>query len=268
MGLFSTRNDASNYDIEPSKKVNKKLYCIDFENTLDSGIIGISKLNGDDEVVIFYGSNNNSISFVSHEMIVLANCEVTIRKCDKSAKNYLDFQLVSYLGLRLGKEQFEKVVIVSKDTGFDAVVDFWRQEGIEVFRQEAIDETVKTPVVEKNKEVAKKKEKKQDSKPKKQAAKNSAKEIKQSEQKAQEKKPQESNKSSNKNSLPDGIKKKIRAAVKEENLKPTQYTIIYNTMLRSKTIDDYNTYINKRLGEKGGSVYEKTKNIYAEWNKN
>ena len=48
--------------------------------------------------------------------------------------NGLDFQLVSYLGYELHADCSKEMVIVSKDTGFDAVVHFWQERGMNVKR--------------------------------------------------------------------------------------------------------------------------------------
>ncbi len=46
--------------------------------------------------------------------------------------NALDFQLVSYLGYELCADRTKEMIIVSKDTGFDAVVHFWQERGMQV----------------------------------------------------------------------------------------------------------------------------------------
>ena len=56
----------------------------------------------------------------------------------KVAKNYLDFQLATYLGFLIGKGEKGPVYIISQDTGFDSIVDFWRGRNIEAFRQPSI----------------------------------------------------------------------------------------------------------------------------------
>lgn len=266
MGFFSNKQEVDKAEVKTV--TSKSLYCIDFENVGDSGIIGISKLGKDDEVVIFYGSNNNSISFNSHEMIVLANCQTTIMKCDKSAKNYLDFQLVSFIGMRLGKEQYSKVVIVSKDMGFDSVVDFWSKENVAICRQEAIDASVKSVA----KLTATRNRKKPEQKKSEKVSANKSEGKAANKQEATPKAPSTDKtqqpaapKSGNKKTLSESTKKKVRGAVKELELKPTQYTMIYNTILKSKTVEDYQVYINKRLGNKGSQVFEKTKDIFAEF---
>ena len=48
--------------------------------------------------------------------------------------NALDFQLVSYLGYQLRSKNTDEMVIVSNDTGFDAVVHFWSEQNRAITR--------------------------------------------------------------------------------------------------------------------------------------
>ena len=85
----------------------------------------------------------------------------------KVAKNYLDFQLATYLGFLIGKGEKGPVYIISQDTGFDSIVDFWRGRNIEAFRQPSI-ASPSTPkdVSSKKGTSTKKKKKKSDHVPK------------------------------------------------------------------------------------------------------
>ena len=49
--------------------------------------------------------------------------------------NGLDFQLSTYLGYMLHDIASSEVIIVSNDTGFDAVVSFWAKKGMNIRRQ-------------------------------------------------------------------------------------------------------------------------------------
>ncbi len=394
MGLFGF-NKKDIVTADAPFKASGRLYLIDYENTSDTGLIGLSHLTKTDELVIFFGSNNNSISFNSLEMIHLAACRSTIEKCERSAKNYLDFRLVSYLGMRLGKEHFSSVVIVSNDMGYDAVVEFWTEQGVTICRQAAIDESIKAPAtnrrpdkkqkntdktmgkkaasdnktsVKKSKESAEKKaekaaenksEKIADDRPEKKATKNKAvqvleekaekkvekvsdnktekksskkkvekiaddkteKEI--SKKKAEKDKSKKSNKTSSekkkdksenkpaitepaantehnaadastqtdtklvamdnmskdetslkatsstkstkKNTLPESEKKKVRLAVKEMNLQPNQYSLMYAAFLDSNDLEGFHNSLARKMGPRGSEIYKLTKNIFSEF---
>ncbi len=394
MGLFGF-NKKDIVTADAPSKASGRLYLIDYENTSDTGLIGLSHLTKTDELVIFFGSNNNSISFNSLEMIHLAACRSTIEKCERSAKNYLDFRLVSYLGMRLGKEHFSSVVIVSNDMGYDAVVEFWTEQGVTICRQAAIDESIKAPTinrrpekkqkntdktmgkkaasdnktsVKKSKESAEKKadkaaenksEKIADDRPEKKATKNKAVQVLEekaekkvekvtedktekksskkkiekiaddktekegSKKKAEKDKSKKSNKSSSekkkeksenkpaitepaantghnasdastqtdtklvamdntskdktnlkatsstkstkKNTLPESEKKKVRLAVKEMNLQPNQYSLMYAAFLDSNDLEGFHNSLARKMGPRGSEIYKLTKNIFSEF---
>ena len=102
--------------------------------------------------MIFYGSKVKSIAYESLIAITSSKANIEHLKAEKTAKNYLDFQLTTYLGFKLGKDRYDEIVVISKDSGFDAVVDFWTDKGLSISRRNAI---VEKPVEESNEEAAK-----------------------------------------------------------------------------------------------------------------
>lgn len=137
----SNLNQATSTSIQP--QVKKRLYLVDYENVSDAGLVGVDQLTGFDSVVIFYGSKVKTIAYESLISITSSNAAIEHLKAEKTAKNYLDFQLTTYLGYKLGKDNYEEVFVISKDSGFDAVVDFWASKGVKIKRQIAIIEPVK-----------------------------------------------------------------------------------------------------------------------------
>lgn len=119
------------------------VYLIDYENVGIKGLNGIGQLSENDKVYIFYGKNAGSVSFETLEQIINSPAKVNCLRALKSAKNYLDFQLVTFSGFLVAHLDDKNYKIISKDTGFDAVVDFWnaRQDstgGVKFSRQETI----------------------------------------------------------------------------------------------------------------------------------
>ncbi len=118
------------------------IYLIDYENVNLSGLRGIETLTEMDRVYVFYGANAGYIPFEKHIMIAKARAEVTYLRVDRSGKNYLDFQLATYSGYLVAMYSEREYVIVSRDTGFDSIVNFWNmdpeQRGVHFSRREAI----------------------------------------------------------------------------------------------------------------------------------
>lgn len=114
------------------------LYLIDHENTGDAGLNGIKMLTKEDRVVIFYGATESKINIEIFAQISNSKAKVKVYRSEKISKNYLDFWLSTYVGYAIGKKKVENITIISKDHGYDAVIDFWGQNGIQISRQDSI----------------------------------------------------------------------------------------------------------------------------------
>jgi hypothetical protein len=114
------------------------IYLIDYENTGVKGLAGIEKLREDDLVIIFYGPKTGSLPFDEHVKISSAVSHVEYIKTVKTAKNYLDFQLTTYLGFLVASTGIKEYTIISRDSGYDSVVDFWKSRGMKLLRKDAI----------------------------------------------------------------------------------------------------------------------------------
>lgn len=104
------------------------VFLVDYENT--HSLSGIATLSKDDKVVIFYSQNANSLTFDTHKRIMESSATVEYKYVGTGSQNALDFQLSTYLGYLVSahKDSDEKIVIVSRDKGFNNVVSFWKHE--------------------------------------------------------------------------------------------------------------------------------------------
>jgi hypothetical protein len=105
-------------------------YLIDYENTGENGLKGITELPEDSCVVIFYSENADKISFDMHQKFCICKTRLEFRKINTGRKNALDFQLSTYLGYLIAKSEEDQYYIVSKDNGYRSVVDFWRDKKV------------------------------------------------------------------------------------------------------------------------------------------
>ena len=302
------------------------IYLIDYENVHESGLSGVVDLPDGDRVIVFYGDKIKSISFDVHVQMMNSKAVVEFIETHKTAKNYLDFQLSTYLGFLIGRGSNEDLVIVSHDTGFDSVVDFWKERGKNICRRENISEirpAVQEPVHEKQEKTENKKpsgsarQKKNTAQKAKNPAENTqktknpaentqktrnpaentqkAKSPAETEQKpkaaprplqpavdlaaeagepvkaeqeaaeestVKEKKPE----TQKKPDLPEAYRKKVRAALRSDKLSSGNYTTIYRAISGSKDKLSLNNTLVKAYGsEKGGEVYNRIRDIFAEY---
>ena len=125
------------------KRVNiiKTYYLIDFENVGCEGFKGCGKLSGTDFIHLFYTDNSRKIDL---DIINDHGESKLITHKVPTGNQSADMHLGSYLGYLIGKEcagQDEecKFVVISKDTGFDHIIEFWKAEkGVKISRSEKI----------------------------------------------------------------------------------------------------------------------------------
>lgn len=115
-------------------------YFVDYENVHSEGIVDCSELEQGDIVYVFYTEQAKNITLDVLEQFTRRGIRLELDKAGTGAKNALDFQLSSYLGYMIAKHETEQLryVIVSKDTGFDRLVQFWGEKGIQILRQPGI----------------------------------------------------------------------------------------------------------------------------------
>lgn len=108
------------------------IYLIDYENVNMDGLNGIQDLSEADQVYIFYSDNANKLTFGLHQQIVESPAWIRYVNAETGAKNALDFQLATYLGYLVSQSSAERFCLVSKDSGFQAVVKFWQKKKVDI----------------------------------------------------------------------------------------------------------------------------------------
>lgn len=101
-------------------------FIIDFENVSSLGLLGSEYLCSDDSVTIFYSSVCLQIENGKMRKILESGCNLDICKLQKAGKNALDFYIASRIGEIYGSGYAGTIAIVSKDKGFRAVQEYWR----------------------------------------------------------------------------------------------------------------------------------------------
>ena len=242
-------------------------YLIDYENTTTSGLKGIDKLSASDKVVIFYGKNPSAISFQLHIQIAQSKASIEYIQLDKVGKNYLDFQLATYMGYLIATTKEQHYHIVSKDNGYESIIAFWKKKKayLQIKRQQAIDETQLKPpaasVLAHNMQSS-------TSIPildLPTASESSLAPISEESEKTKQELAASKQATSTlpvkvlhtRKELPESIKKKIRIKMKPENLKGGSYTKIYHLFLNAHTKQNLNIGLVKAFQhEKGNQFYK------------
>ena len=105
-----------------------RVYLIDYENVHASGLAGVENCGIEDEIILLYGNDTSTIPMELHIQIANSKGKVQYHKIERTGKNYLDFQLSTIAGFLVGTTRQTEFVIVSRDSGYDAVLDYWNDE--------------------------------------------------------------------------------------------------------------------------------------------
>ena len=125
----------------------RKNYYIDSENVGDDWISLLGSVAANDNIIVFYTDKSPHMNY--NNLILLKNSpkEITFIKCFEGT-NALDFQLCTEIGLQVHDNPDVEFIIVSNDTGYDAVVKYLKQRKIPIKRIKGSDCSPK-PVQEK-----------------------------------------------------------------------------------------------------------------------
>ena len=112
-------------------------YLIDYENVHSDGLAGCNDLTKTDHVIIFFTENAKNIDM--SEIFDHGDASLEMEKVPAGNQS-ADMHIVSYLGYLAGKYgKGCKVVIVSKDTDFENVINYWKAKtGISASRTSQI----------------------------------------------------------------------------------------------------------------------------------
>ena len=251
------------------------IYFIDYENVHDEGLKGVSALNGNDTVVIFYSNNIKNMPFDLHVEITKSGVKTDYIKIGKTAKNYLDFHLASYLGYMIGTGKGGPFYIISKDTGFDSVVDLWKARGFKIERKATIATKKKQPKEKEDTLKTTPEKKPQEKAPSKRQNKNPRKQVKQetegietTENPVQKTEAEPKGKVQNGDAyvFPESFRKKVRTAVKNDGVVASKYSTIYKHMANAMDESDYKNRMRQVFGEERGELlFEHTLSVYDEF---
>lgn len=111
----------------------KKIYLVDSENVGDVWVPLLVSSQPEDAVLVFYTQRSPHMNYENVRMLKETEKEAIFIKCFEG-NNALDFQLVSELGYRLKEDADCEYIIVSNDTGYDAVVRYWNARELQVSR--------------------------------------------------------------------------------------------------------------------------------------
>lgn len=114
--------------------LTRRHYLVDTENISDCWVDLLDIMQPQDGITVFYTDKSAHIRCAQVKKLMEKGAgKITWIHCYEG-NNALDFQLVTELGAMTAHRAASEYVIFSKDTGFDAVVLYWKAKGVTVTR--------------------------------------------------------------------------------------------------------------------------------------
>jgi len=126
----------------------KNIILIDYENLQVKNLDDVYCLDAD--VYVFRGSTQNKLPAELIESAQKFGSRITWIKTSRQGHNALDFHIAYFVGQIVQSDPKVFFHIVSKDDGFDALIDFMKERKLFIDRVESIDDI---PLVKKMKAI-------------------------------------------------------------------------------------------------------------------
>ena len=98
----------------------KMIFLVDGDNNIGTGLQGIDLLTAEDTVLIFYGKGQSTASI--QKLCANTRAKVQFLESVKSGKNSIDFQIITELGVLIGRGEADFAYVISQDKGYEAAM--------------------------------------------------------------------------------------------------------------------------------------------------
>ena len=124
----------------PRKVRPLDIFFADFENTGPNGLEGVENIPENSVVLVFYRDKNQKFKFFRGAKFRKAAAKFRFCRITTCTKESVDFSLSTFLGYLIAKYgNAFRYCIVSNDSGYASVIDFWRRNGVNVRRTKSLE---------------------------------------------------------------------------------------------------------------------------------
>ena len=115
----------------------KTIFLVDGDNNIGTGLKGIDMLSEQDAVLVFYQKTGLALSRLQ-KLCADTKAEVQYIESIRGGKNSIDFQIITELGVLVGKGEADYAYVISQDKGYEASIEALRARYGTAFREVAL----------------------------------------------------------------------------------------------------------------------------------
>ena len=120
----------------------KMIFLVDGDNNIGTGLQGIELLTEEDSVLVFYGRGQSLAGI--QKLCANTRAKVQYLESVKGGKNSIDFQIITELGVLVGKHEADYAYVISQDKGYAASIDALRARYADAFQEVALQPSIES----------------------------------------------------------------------------------------------------------------------------
>lgn len=113
------------------------IFLVDGDNNIGTGLQGADQLTADDSILIFYQKTGLALSKIK-ELCKGSKASIQYLESVKGGKNSIDFQIITELGVLVGRGEADCAYVISQDKGYEAAMSALRVRYTGAFREVAL----------------------------------------------------------------------------------------------------------------------------------
>ena len=114
----------------------KMIFLVDGDNNIGTGLQGIDLLTSEDIVLVFFGKGQPLANV--KKLCAGTEAQVQYLESVKGGKNSLDFQIITELGVLVGRGEADFAYVISQDKGYEAAMSALHARYASTFREVAL----------------------------------------------------------------------------------------------------------------------------------
>ncbi len=137
MALVTSRV-GSGANIIQRKERMKTIFLVDGDNNIGTGLTGVDMLSEQDTVLIFYQKEKGLALSKLRKLCAGTAADVQYIESVRGGKNSIDFQIITELGVLVGKREADYAYVISQDKGYAASIDALQARYAGAFQEVAL----------------------------------------------------------------------------------------------------------------------------------
>ena len=110
------------------------IFLVDGDNNISTGLKGIDMLSQQDTVLVFYQKTGLALSKIE-KLCAGTQASVQYIESVRGGRNSIDFQIITELGVLVGRGETDYAYVISQDKGYAASIDALRARYADAFRE-------------------------------------------------------------------------------------------------------------------------------------